>query len=261
MVGYIFVTFLVIGACNATNKEFEIPQSAFMKINENGDALAPKNIIASHLVDSAIECSFECHREKRCVGFNYLDEAKKSEINCHISNTTTRSRVKTLFVKEKWTFYQALFKTGEKEDGQFTRKNITSNWKQCAWLEGNGLNNGLIKSCSFEKKCSNTYLNVFYAGNLRIQNCDYCCKRWYFKFNGKECNSTIEGVFYIWKGKGTRNVHRHRHIEGYCGNIDSGTVNVGFYVGNCQGYSDADAASGWNSISRIVIQEVPPPQT
>ena len=36
MVGYIFVTFLVIGACNATNKVFEIPQSAFMKINENG---------------------------------------------------------------------------------------------------------------------------------------------------------------------------------------------------------------------------------
>ena len=36
MVGCIFVTFLVIAACNATNKAFEILQSAFMKINENG---------------------------------------------------------------------------------------------------------------------------------------------------------------------------------------------------------------------------------
>ncbi|XP_046861380.1 ryncolin-1-like [Xenia sp. Carnegie-2017] len=153
MVGYIFVTFLVIGACNATNKEFERPQIAFRKINENDDALAPKDIIASHVVYSAIECSFQCHREKRCVGFNYLDMAKTSEINCHISNATTTSRVKTVLVKEKWTFYQALFKTGEKGDGQSSGKNITSNLKQSASSEGSGLDNGLTK----EKDCADLY--------------------------------------------------------------------------------------------------------
>ncbi|XP_046861244.1 collagen triple helix repeat-containing protein 1-like isoform X2 [Xenia sp. Carnegie-2017] len=139
--------------------------------------------------------------------------------------------------------------------------NIESNWKQCTWKKEDNLDNGLIKICSFKKKRDNTYLRVFYAGNLRIYNCDGCCKRWYFKFNGKECNPTIEGVYYIWKGRGTQNIHRHRQIEGYCGYIDKGTINVGFYVGNCHGYSNADAYSGWNSVSRIVIQEVQPPQS
>lgn len=64
----------------------------------------------------------------------------------------------------------------------------------------------------------------------------------------------------MWIGKNAQNIHRHRHIEGYCGNIGKGTVRVGFYVGNCNYYGNADAASGWNSVSRIVVEEVPPPQ-
>ena len=28
-----------------------------------------------------------------------------------------------------------------------------------------------------------------------------CCKRWFFKFNGKECNVSIDSVFFMWKGK------------------------------------------------------------
>ncbi|XP_046861181.1 collagen triple helix repeat-containing protein 1-like [Xenia sp. Carnegie-2017] len=138
---------------------------------------------------------------------------------------------------------------------------IESNWKQCTWKKELNMNYGLIKSCSFFKKCNNTYLRVFYGGNLRISDCDYCCKRWYFKLNGKECSPTIEGVLYMWKGKGTQNIHRHRHIEGYCGNINNGTVNVGFYVGDCNKVNAGYANSGWNSVSRIVIQEVSPPQT
>ncbi|XP_046861245.1 collagen triple helix repeat-containing protein 1-like [Xenia sp. Carnegie-2017] len=138
--------------------------------------------------------------------------------------------------------------------------NNESNWKQCSWKKSDDRDNGIIKICSFKKKRDNTYLRVFYAGSLRISNCDTCCKRWYFKFNGKECNPTIEGILYIRKGRGTHDIHRHRHIEGYCGNIDKGTVNVGFHVGNCQGYSNADAYSGWQTVSRIVIQEVLAPQ-
>ena len=58
----------------------------------------------------------------------------------------------------------------------------------------------------------------------------------------------------------TQDIHRHRHIEGYCNRISKGPVRVGFWVGNCAGYSNADANSGWNSVSRIVVEEVPPPQ-
>ena len=64
----------------------------------------------------------------------------------------------------------------------------------------------------------------------------------------------------MWKGKHRQNIHRPRQIEGYCGNIRKGLVRVGFFVGNCRGYGNADAFSGWNSVSRIVIEEVPPPQ-
>ena len=70
----------------------------------------------------------------------------------------------------------------------------------------------------------------------------------------------IDGVFYMWVGAGKQNLHRHRHIEGYCNQVPKGHVRVGFWVGNCGGFGNADAHSGWKSVSRIVIEEVPPPQ-
>ena len=70
----------------------------------------------------------------------------------------------------------------------------------------------------------------------------------------------IDGILYMWKGAGSKNLHRHRHIEGYCNQVPKGHVRVGFWVGNCAGYGNSDADSGWNSVSRIVIEEVPPPQ-
>lgn len=99
-----------------------------------------------------------------------------------------------------------------------------------------------------------------YGGNLRIMGCTRCCKRWYFTFNQKECYGPlpIDGVFYM---SIDNNIHRHRQIEGYCTNIPAGEVRVGFNVGNCNAYGDADAHSGWRSVSRIVIEEVPPQQS
>ena len=55
-------------------------------------------------------------------------------------------------------------------------------------------------------------------------------------------------------------VLRHGHIEGVCEKIHKGTVRVGFWVGNCAGYKSADAQTGWNSVSRIYVEEVPPPK-
>ncbi|XP_046846362.1 collagen triple helix repeat-containing protein 1-like [Xenia sp. Carnegie-2017] len=136
-----------------------------------------------------------------------------------------------------------------------------SSWKQCAWKRGDGKDHGLIQNCVFTKTFDNTSLQVFYGGNLRISGCNDCCKRWYFTFNGVECKNPlpIDGVFYMANGK-SQNMHRHRHIEGYCNKIHKGKVQVGFWVGNCASYGNADAHTGWNSVSRIVIKEVPPPQ-
>ena len=101
---------------------------------------------------------------------------------------------------------------------------------------------------------------MFFSGTMRIANCNGCCKRWYFTFNDAECTGPlpIDGVVYL---SPTGDPHRVRHVEGYCENLYIiGQVRVGFWVGNCQWYGDADAHTGWNSVSRIVVEEVPKPQ-
>ena len=118
------------------------------------------------------------------------------------------------------------------------------------------------QDCLFTKNFSDTSLHVYWTGTLRIYNCDDCCKRWYFTFNGAECSGPlpIDGVVYMHKGSG-KNPHRVRHIEGHCNNIHKGKVRVGFWVGNCAGFSGSyDAYTGKNSVSRIFIEEVPKPQ-
>ena len=118
------------------------------------------------------------------------------------------------------------------------------------------------QECTFEKTSENSSLRVYFSGQLRIYNCDNCCKRWYFTFNDTECSSpaAIDAVVYMWKGQGTQNLLRPRHVEGVCENITKGTVRVGFWIGNCAGYGSADGYTGWNSVSRIYVEEMPPPQ-
>ena len=95
-----------------------------------------------------------------------------------------------------------------------------------------------------------------------MHGCTGCCKRWYFTFNGAECSgpSPIDGVVYLDRVSKSANPHRVRHIEGHCNNVHKGKVRVEFWVGNCPGHGDADAYSGWNSASRIYVEEVPKSQ-
>ena len=120
-----------------------------------------------------------------------------------------------------------------------------------------------FKECVFNKTSDETGLRVFWNGVLRIYNCHGCCKRWYFTFGNRECYfpAAIDGVVYMVQGTGgKKNLLRVRHIEGVCMKIARGIVRVGFWVGNCNGYGTADAHTGWNSVSRIYVEEVPPPQ-
>ena len=113
----------------------------------------------------------------------------------------------------------------------------------------------------FTKNFSDTTLHVYWTGNLRITKCDHCCKRWYFTFNGAECAAPlpIDGVVFV--ASESENPIRVRHIEGHCNNIDKGKVRVGFWVGNCPSFiKNADAYTGWGSVSRIFVEEVPKPQ-
>ena len=120
------------------------------------------------------------------------------------------------------------------------------------------------QECIFKKKSDNTSLRVYWSGQLRIFKCNHCCKRWYFTFNGAECSApaAIDATVYMSYGTGSRlnNLHRPRHVEGVCDKIHNGTVRVGFWVGNCKSFGSADAYTGWNSVSRMFVEEIPPPQ-
>ena len=129
----------------------------------------------------------------------------------------------------------------------------------CGWL----IFPLFLQKCVFKKMSDKTGLWVFWSGPLRIYNCHSCCRRWYFTFNGAECSApaAIEGVVYMVHGNSARkDLHRVRQIEGVCEKVHKGTVRVGFWVGNCASYGSADAYTGWNSVSRIYVEEVPPPQ-
>ena len=62
------------------------------------------------------------------------------------------------------------------------------------------------------------------------------------------------------KSGARKDLLRVRQIEGVCEKVLKGDVRVGFWVGNCKGFDSADAKTGWNSVSRIYVEEVPPPQ-
>ena len=74
---------------------------------------------------------------------------------------------------------------------------------------------------------------------------------------------TIDSVLYInWPGSDSFKPENFRphSFEGYCENLARGTVRVELWVGKCSAHTLGDAHTGWNSVSRIMIEEVPPSQ-
>ena len=115
----------------------------------------------------------------------------------------------------------------------------------------------LFQDSAFNKLQSNSALRVSFQGNMRVYG-SFNCNRWYFKFNGNECSGpmTIEAAVYkIWSS-GNPNLLHHRSFERYCENIPKGAVRVELWVGQCNVYNLGDARTGWNSVSRIKIEEV-----
>ena len=75
---------------------------------------------------------------------------------------------------------------------------------------------------------------------------------------------TIEAVVYNdWSSSaGNPKLLHHRSFDGYCKNIPQGTVGVELWVGTClSGHTLSDANTGWQSVPRIMIEEVSRPQS
>nr|XP_058967939.1 collagen triple helix repeat-containing protein 1-like [Pocillopora verrucosa] len=133
-----------------------------------------------------------------------------------------------------------------------------TNWKQCVWRNSDGRDSGKIKDCSFNKLQSDTAIKVSFQGNMRVEGTSAKCNRWFFKFNGNECSGpmTIEAVVYNAWASGSPELLHHRSFEGYCENISQGRVTVELWVGKCPNNILGNANTGWNSVSRIMIEEV-----
>ena len=72
---------------------------------------------------------------------------------------------------------------------------------------------------------------------------------------------TIEAVVYNDCSSGNPILYHHRSFEGYRENIPQGAVRVELWVGQCSGYTLVDAHTGWESVSRIMIEEVSRPHS
>ncbi|XP_038076073.1 collagen triple helix repeat-containing protein 1-like [Patiria miniata] len=147
---------------------------------------------------------------------------------------------------------------GDSTDADWRNVLPVRNWRQCTWDYGDGRDSGVIYTCQFEKKFDSTSIFMAYGGNTRITNCHGCCGRWYFTINGAECSNpqVIDGTVYMAHFTAA-DLHRHRTVQGYCNGISAGWIDVTFNVGNCNGYGSYDLYTGWNSVSRIVVEEFP----
>ncbi|KAM5280868.1 collagen triple helix repeat-containing protein 1 isoform 2-T2 [Ctenodactylus gundi] len=152
------------------------------------------------------------------------------------------------------------------EKGECLRESFeeswTPNYKQCAWSSLNyGIDLGKIAECTFTKMRSNSALRVLFSGSLRLKCRNACCQRWYFTFNGAECSGPlpIEAIIYLDQGSPELNstINIHRTSSGLCEGIGAGLVDIAIWVGTCSDYPKGDASTGWNSVSRIIIEELP----
>ncbi|XP_070557366.1 collagen triple helix repeat-containing protein 1-like [Ptychodera flava] len=148
--------------------------------------------------------------------------------------------------------------TGQKgEVGERGEDALPRNIKQCAWDKiSDGRENGIIKECQFHKLSSTTALRVLWNGNIRALSSGGSCTRWYFTFDGAECSDPfpIDTVLHVHNDY---NMLFGTSVEGLCFGIGAGRVDIEFRVATgCYGYQEANVHTGWNSVSRMIIEEV-----
>ena len=107
----------------------------------------------------------------------------------------------------------------------------------------------LLQDCQFTKTKDDTALRVVYQEKIWLGGCG-------ITFNGSECSGPLP-IEAIWIGNKDEDNNRAGFIEDYCNNIHKGKIQVGINIGNCAGYGNSNGYTGWNSVSRLIIEEVP----
>lgn len=92
---------------------------------------------------------------------------------------------------------------------------------------------------------------------MRATGCTVtCCRRWTIKINGQDCASpaAIDTLIYA---NGNVNRHVPGTIDGFCDNIPKGSVTVSLVIGKCPQVNTGDGYTGYDTVSRFIIEEVP----
>ncbi|XP_065888407.1 uncharacterized protein [Dysidea avara] len=142
---------------------------------------------------------------------------------------------------------------------------VNDNWNQCYW---DGLNSdkdyGLIAECSITKQRDDTWLRLTWDGNMRVARCAVCCMNWYLTVDGHQCSSPGPVDVLVYQA-GNYLIVRHSHFTGMCEqaggeNITAGLRHIQLYLKDCPGFDGFvyDAYTGWNTQSRIIVEEVSP---
>ena len=115
----------------------------------------------------------------------------------------------------------------------------------------------MFQDCSFTKIKDDTALRVVFQGNIYLEGCSSCCKRWFITFNGAECSRPLPIDAMLAIPSGSSGDYRHGAIEGYCHSISQENIRVGINIGNCRNYGNSNGITGSISVSRLIIEEVP----
>lgn len=121
-----------------------------------------------------------------------------------------------------------------------------------------------LQSCNISMVRSDTYLKLTWDGNMRITRCQACCMRWLFLIDGDDCTEPgpVDALLYQ-----SANYHllRPSYFSGICQQAGDRPLSGGYHivqlrVQDCPGFNGFvyDAYTGFNSISRILVEEVLP---
>ena len=98
---------------------------------------------------------------------------------------------------------------------------------------------------------------MIFEGSMRVGFCTSCCKRWFFAFDGLECqNVNIEARLQgnkVFAGM----EFRHVRLEGYCA-LPAGQVAVELWLEDCLGHQRAPKVPfiRVDSNPRITVEEI-----
>lgn len=122
-------------------------------------------------------------------------------------------------------------------------------------------NLGSIAELIFNKHHDYTVLKLTWEGNIRKRICDDCCAKWWFTVDGSACTNP-EDIYTSISSSSALNIFLPTTLTGVCFAaqrlpLQRGLRRINLVVGNCDNSRIADLATGFDSSSRIIVEEMP----